>query len=104
MSLSLTYTDYYLASRVTTAIETTAFSDVDALGTFPTTWRNRLTIIRAYILTCLELGGQDADTFAVKLAQYRKEWEFVLMQAKHAQATVDPTVAVPVFTIPVERA
>lgn len=104
MSLTLNYTDAYLKNRVTESIEATATSDVEEIGTFPSEWKDRLIVIRAYILTCLEQGGQDGDTFAVKLKQYRQEWDFVLSQAKHAASAANPTNPMPVLSIPIERA
>lgn len=104
MAISLKYTDAYLSRHITQAIETQAFADVDELGTFPNDWRNRLTVVRAYLLTCLEKGAQAGDTYEMKLGQYRKEFDFVLAQARRAQAAADSTVNVPIFTIPIERA
>lgn len=104
MTLTLTYTDAYLSRSITASIEERAFEDVDQLGTFPTEWRNKLAVVRAYILTCLEKCAQSGDTYEVKLAQYRKEFDFVLTQAKRAQAEVDTSVNVPILSIPIERA
>lgn len=104
MALTLTYTDAYLARHITQSIETRAFADVDELGTFPSDWRGKLAVVRAYILTCLEKGAQAGDTFEMKLGQYRKEFDFTLAQAKRAQAAADTTVNVPLFTLPIERA
>ena len=104
MTLTLTYTDAYLSRSLTTSIEERAFEDVDQLGTFPAEWRDRLTVVRSYILTCLEKGAQSGDTYEMKLGQYRKEFEFVLAQAKRAQAEVDTSVNVPIFSLPIERA
>lgn len=104
MAISLKYTDAYLSRHITQAIETQAFADVDELGIFPSDWRNRLTVVRSYILTCLEKGAQAGDTYEMKLGQYRKEFDFVLAQARRAQAAADATVNVPIFTIPIERA
>lgn len=98
----LTYTDCYLARGVTESIETRAFADVDELGDFTTEWRDRLTVIRAYILTCLEKGAESDDTYAMKLAQYRKEFEFILAQAKRAQKAAGNSLSV--LSVPIERA
>lgn len=102
MALTLTYTDCYLARGVTESIETRAFADVDELGDFTTEWRDRLTVIRAYILTCLEKGAETDDTYAMKLAQYRKEFDFLLGQAKRAQKADGQNVSL--LSIPIERA
>lgn len=100
---TLTYTDAYLKTRVTDSVETRALADVDNIGTFPTEWRSKLAVVRAYIITCLELGGQSDDTYSVKLGQYNREWDFTLGQAKQAaNATADEPVGL--FSIPIERA
>lgn len=99
---TLTYTDAYLKTRVSDSVEARAFEDVDVLGTFTAEWRNRLAVIRAYILACLEHGGEMDDTFAVKLGQYRKEWDFVLAQAKRANAGSSNFVGL--ISQPIERA
>lgn len=49
----------------------------------------RLVILRAYVLTFLESSGAPDDTFATKLAAYRKEWPDTLTQARNAQAAID---------------
>lgn len=102
MAITLTYTDAYLARSISESIEDRAYEDVDQLGDFSTEWRGRLTVIRAYILTCLEKGAQADDTYAMKLAQYRKEFDFILGQAKRAQK--DGGANVSLFSIPLERA
>lgn len=104
MPLAHTYTDAYLKTRVTEAIEARATDDIAQLGTFPDAWKNKLIVLRGYLLACLEQGGQAEDTFAVKLAQYRKEFDFTLSLAKAAQAEAAPDTAVPILTIPIERA
>jgi hypothetical protein len=98
----LTYTDCYLARGVTDSIETRAFADVDELGDFTTEWRDRLTVIRAYILTCLEKGAESDDTYAMKLTQYRKEFDFLLGQAKRAQKADGQNVSL--LSVAIERA
>ena len=89
MPLANTYPDAYLAALVTQARETQAIADVAALGTLPAAWVTRLVILRAYIITCLESGRAPDDTFATKLAAYRKEWPDTLTRARSAQAAVD---------------
>ena len=76
---------------VTQARETQAISDVAALGVLPVAWLTRLVILRAYIITCLESGRAPDDTFASKLAGYRKEWPDILAQTRIAQAATVPS-------------
>jgi hypothetical protein len=43
-------------------------------------------VLRVYLLACLEQGGQQDDTFAVKLGQYRKMNLLVYYDAPLAEA------------------
>jgi hypothetical protein len=104
MALTHTYNDAYLKTRITEDIETRAAADVADYGEFPDEWTDKLEILRAYILACLELGGKSDDTFSAKLKQYRDEWKEALPMAKRAQQLADPTVTLPIFSIPIERA
>lgn len=79
---TLTYEDAYLARFCTDEREARAFDEVDFLGTFSATWRNKLTVIKCYILACLENQADPEDLFSAKLSNYRKEFEFVLAQAR----------------------
>jgi hypothetical protein len=60
------------------------------------------------MVTCLECMKEPNDTFAAKLAAYRKEFDLVLGQARAAQALVDAasgklTGGGSMFTVPLER-
>lgn len=106
-TVTLTYQDAYLKSRVTVDIENRALLDVDNLGEFPETpinWRERLGVLRAYIIACLELGGDSDDVFAQKLKQYQGEFKQQLTLARQAAADADSTQYRPLFSIPLERA
>jgi len=105
--LTYTYTDAYLKNRVTEDIEDRAALDVDNLGTFPTTpinWRDKLIILRAYIIACLELGADSNDVFAQKLKQYRQEFDQQLALARQSAAASDSTHYTPLLSISLERA
>ncbi|MBS3953638.1 MAG: hypothetical protein KGZ88_11880 [Methylomicrobium sp.] len=107
MALLLTYNDAYLKTRVTEDIEDRALLDVDNLGDFPDTpinWRERLGVLRSYIITCLELGADSDDVFAQKLKQYRVEFDYQLVQARNAAALADSTNYTPLTSISIERA
>lgn len=96
------YYDAYLQDLVTPGYEDRALADVDAIATFATDWRERLAVLRAYILICLESMASDNDIFTAKLVQYRKEWSETL--AKALSATTDSGGnRVPVLVIPWER-
>ncbi len=99
----LTYADAYLAKFCTHEREARAFDDVDALGTFATPWRNKLATVRCYVLACLENQADPEDLFTAKLKSYRAEFDSVLAQARAATEDADGH-ALPVFTIPLERA
>lgn len=101
MALILTYTDAYLKQRITSSIEQRAFDEVDAVGAFADDWRDKLAVIRAYILTCLEFGGEQNDTFSVKLSQYRREWDFSLALARASSS--DTSSARGLHSLTIER-
>lgn len=98
-----TYNDAYLKNNVTQDREDRATLDVNAIATFAADWKQKLIILRAYILVCLECQAQPDDLFSQKLKQYRQEWESTLAAAK--AATVD-TEGNPLhsMTISLERA
>lgn len=98
----LTYPDAYLAKFCTVDREQRAFAEVDMLGTFATTWRNRLTILKCYVLACLENQADPEDLFTAKLAAYRKEFDSMLAQARAADP--DDAGNALIFNVPLERA
>mgnify|MGYP000849606024 CR=1 FL=1 len=102
MSLTYTYADAYLKGQMTAYRETRAMADVDAIATFAASWREKLVILRAYIVACLECQAQPDDLFAQKLKHYRTEWEIVLAQAR---ATVEDDAGLPLvsFSVSLER-
>lgn len=102
MALTLTYTDSYLKSLITEERETRALADVDRIATFPTEWREKLGVLRGYVLTCLESNAESEDVFSVKLAQYRKEFDATLLQARAALNVVALTPSLP-LTVALER-
>ena len=110
MPLAHPYTDAYLAPLVTTERETRAAAEVALTGSYPGAWTQRLVILRAYILTCLESQKSPDDTFAAKLSAYRKEYESALPAARAAQAAAEaaagtaPTGAGSPFSVTLERA
>jgi hypothetical protein len=102
MALTLTYYDSYLKPLLTEERETRALADVDRIATFPAEWRGKLGVLRGYLLTCLESNAESEDVFSVKLAQYRKEFDATLLQAKAALNVATLTPAFP-LSIPIER-
>lgn len=100
---TLTYEDAYLARFCTDERETRAFDDVDDLGTFATVWRNKLTVVRCYVLACLENQADPEDLFSAKLTNYRKEFESLLAQARAATPDSEGIIP-PILSVPLERA
>lgn len=99
---TLIYADAYLKSQVTDDRETRAAADVAAIATFSAPWLEKLTVLRAYIITCLECQAQPDDLFSQKLKHYREEWSATLAEAK--AATVDSSGnPLPTMSITLER-
>lgn len=84
-----TYADGYVAAQVTADREARAIADVAQLGTLPAAWVQRLCILRAYVIACLECAKSPEDMWSTKLAFYRKEYDQTLPQARAAQAVID---------------
>ncbi len=99
---NLTYTDAYLTKHIDDDREERAYTEVDEIATFPAPWRDRLTVLRAYISACLDHQGDPEDLFGAKLKHYRAEFERVLVQANAARASSTGNAAT-VFSIPLER-
>lgn len=104
MPTTLTYPDAYLAKFCTVDRETRAFADVDAAGTFAAEWRNKLSILRCYVIACLENQGDNDDLFSAKLKNYRQEYEALLAQAKAHTTDATTGLAAASFTVSLERA
>lgn len=101
--MAYTYTDAYLSPLVTADRTARAESDVDAIGAFATEWRDKLVVLRTYILICLDSMKAPDDPFGTKLAAYRKEWADTLAAAK--AATLDASgMPLTRFSVPLERA
>lgn len=100
MPTTYTYTDQVLSPLVTDAIEATAIAEVAALGTLPDPWPERLTVLRVYVLVCLEYSSTSDDPFSVKLPYYKAEFDAAVTDAKAAQARASSGL----FFVPLERA
>lgn len=103
------YADGYLGPLVSNEREERALAEVEAIrDDFPTDWLERLTVLRAYILTCLDSMRSPDDLFSAKLTAYRKEWDAALAQARQAAdlaAETDTGSAgqASFFSFPIER-
>ena len=104
MALTLTYDDAYLKDRITDPLEERAMQEVDdmALGAVADNVRERLVILRAYILVCLEHQANPDDLYAAKLKNYRSEFDAALARAR--ASVPDAAGSWFVFSIPLERA
>lgn len=109
MANTYPYTDGYLAPHVTQAREAQAIAEVDMIGSFTAAWKQRLVILRAYIITCMECSKSADDMFAAKLASYRHDFTASLPLARAAKAAEDAAAGAPqvgagsVFSVPLER-
>lgn len=74
------YHDAYLAPLIdkTPEYETRAAEEVELLGAFPDPWPDKLTVLRAYLLCCLESAASSEEVFSLKLKQYQTEWKETL--------------------------
>lgn len=83
---TLDYHDAYLAPLIAGNVEweNRAIDDVAELGDFPDPWPDRLTVLRAYILCCIESLAADDDVFSAKLKQYIPEYKATLNAARNA--------------------
>lgn len=103
------YNDPFVAPQVTQEREDRALAYVSAIGTFPTEWVERLTVLRAYVIACQECIRTDGDTWTIKLAAYSKDFTVQLplaraaQQAAEAEAGTGPTGAGSMFSIEIER-
>ncbi len=102
MAATLTYNDAYLARFCTEERENRAFDAVDNLGTFTTAWREQLTILKVYILACLENQADPDDLFSAKLKNYQKEFTGALAQAETAAPDSEGNYA-GIYSIELER-
>lgn len=102
--MALTYSDAYLAPLIDNNPdwETRAIADVADLGAFPAPWPDKLAVLRAYILCCLESLADEQDVFSAKLKQYQKEWGAALQLARLAAQTAAETPT-RLFSIPILR-
>jgi len=100
---TLAYPDAYLAKLCTQGREDRAYEDVDALGTFSESWRDKLATVRCYIIACLENQASPDDLFTAKLSSYRKEFDALLAQAR-ADTPDASGLTLPMYSIPLERA
>ena len=104
MALTLDYHDAYLAPLITNneAWETRAIADVAELGEFPDPWPDKLAVLRAYILCCIESLADEQDVFSAKLKHYKSEYAATLQAARLALAAASVTTPGP-LTLTIER-
>lgn len=100
MALTLEYHDAYLAPLIAgnEDWETRAIADVAELGTFPDPWPDKLAVLRAYLLCCLENLAEETDVFSAKLKQYQPEFRAALNAARIAANAAATTPVDYLFT------
>lgn len=99
----LDYRDAYLSKFCNLTVETLAADEVDLLGTFAAAWRDKLTVLKAYMMVCLENQAESEDLFSAKYKIYSREFDAVLTQAR-AASVADGDSLPTIFAIPLERA
>lgn len=102
MPLTYAYHDAFLKGQITDEREARAIADVLDTGITSADWSERLTILRAYIIVCLECQAQADDLFAQKLKHYRSEFDQTLLRAIAATPAPDGSARSP-FIISTER-
>ena len=100
MALTLIYHDAYLAPLIAgnEDWETRAIADVAELGEFPAPWPDKLAVLRAYLLCCLENLADETDVFSAKLKQYQPEFKAALNAARNAANAAATTPVDYLFT------
>lgn len=102
------YPDAYLTDFITEDVETRAGADVVLMAgarTFSATYIERLTILQAYIIACIENQAEKDDLFHVKLRIYRDQLAVELgLAITDADATSGALGGGAFFSLPMERA
>lgn len=96
------YRDAYLKRFCSDELESLAYQNVDDLGTFTTTWRDRLATLQVYMIACQENQASPDDLYTEKYKMYKKEFDGLLVKAQTA-APDDDGIYAPVFSIELER-
>lgn len=107
MALTYAYPDAYLDTRITEEREARAIEEVELLAgsrTLSAEWTEKLVILQAYILACLEHQGKVDDLFTAKLKTYREEMAIQLPRALAAADEEADVESGSVYAIPVSRA
>lgn len=85
------YTDEYLASGgvINDEMEQRAIKDIEQYGFTNTFYIEKLTILRTYIICCLENQTRENDLYEIKLKHYKDEFFQILQEAKFDKAQSD---------------
>ena len=75
--LEYDYYDEYLKPNISPHTELRAKSEINYLKLKNELFISKLVVLKAYIICCLENGTSADDLFAVKLKQYKAEFEAV---------------------------
>ena len=85
-SLEYDYYDEYLKQNISPHTELRAKSEINYLKLKNEFFISKLVVLKAYIICCLENQTSADDLFAVKLKQYKAEFEAVLALALQDKA------------------
>ena len=87
--LEYDYYDEYLKQNISSHTELRAKSEINYLKLKNELFIYKLVVLKAYIICCLENGTSADDLFAVKLKQYKAEFEAVLALALQDKAQTE---------------
>lgn len=94
----LYYSDKFLVGLITEEIELRASEDVASFGAFDADWNERMVVVRAYLIACMENVKAQDDIFNTKFKLYQKEFDMLMQKARttnSAASSVSPlTIAI----------
>ena len=87
--LEYDYYDEYLKQNISPHTELRAKTEINYLKLKNEFFISKLVVLKAYIICCLENGTSADDLFAVKLKQYKAEFESVQALALQDKAQTE---------------
>jgi hypothetical protein len=96
------YRDAYLKRFCSDELEALAYQNVDDLGTFTASWRDRLATLQVYMIACQENQASPDDLYTEKYKMYKKEFDGLLVKAQTDLPDDEGNYAA-VFTVNLER-
>ena len=105
-SLEYSYYDEYLRPNILPHTELRAKLEINYLGLKNEFFKNKLVVLKTYIICCLENQTTADDLFATKLKQYKTEFESIYnlaLQDKKQSELSDSAFALNDFNCPIMR-